>query len=81
MKIEICGNGNAKHLINMLAWIEMLGNIGHSADFKVFVDGDGNTRWKFKFEEEELQMAFDALRKELCKEYMSSHKDIENFRI
>lgn len=81
MKIEICGNGNIKHLFNMLAWIELLGNVGHSASFNVYADGDGNTRWKFKFENKETQEAFDKLRKELCKEYINTHKDIEYFEI
>lgn len=81
MKIDICGNGNGKHLMNMLAWIELLGNVGHSASFKVYADGDGNCRWKFKFEDEEQQKQFDALRKELCKEYINNHKDIEYFEI
>jgi hypothetical protein len=81
MKIDIKGNGNTKQLINMLAWIELLGNVGHSADFKVFADGDGSTRWKFKFENEEQQKEFDALRKDLCKEYINTNIDIEHFSI
>jgi hypothetical protein len=81
MKIEIQGNGQTKHLVNMLAWIELLGNVGHSASFKVFADGDGATRWKFKFENEEEQKMFDNLRKELCKEYINNNKDIEYFEI
>ena len=44
MKIEIKGKGQTKHLINMLAWIELLGSVGHSASFKVYADGDGATR-------------------------------------
>jgi hypothetical protein len=81
MKIDIQGKGNSKQLINMLAWIELLGNVGHSADFKVFSDGDGNTRWKFKFEDKELQKQFDTLRKKLCSEYINNNKDIEYFEI
>lgn len=81
MKINILGNGNNKQLIKMIAWIELLGNVGHSASFNVFADGDSNTRWKFKFEDEEQQKEFDALRKELCKEYINTHKDIEHFSV
>ncbi len=81
MKIEICGKGCTKQLVKMLAWIELLGNVGHTSSFKVITDGDGHTRWKFKFEDEELQERFDELRKELCKEYIGNHKDIEYFEI
>jgi hypothetical protein len=81
MKIDIKGGGNLKHFFNMLAWIELLGSVGHSADFKVFVDGDGNSRWKFKFENEEEQKLYNTLRKELCEEYINNHKDIEWFGI
>lgn len=81
MKIDIQGNGNEKQLINMLAWIELLGNVGHSASFKVFADGDGAMRWKFKFEDEEQQEQFKALRKELCKEYINNNIDIKSFEI
>lgn len=80
-KITINGNGNANHLMNMLAWIELLGNVGHSADFKVFVDGDGNSRWKFKFDEPEDQKAFDELRKKLLREFLNKHADIDRFVI
>jgi hypothetical protein len=81
MKIEIKGDSNSKQLIKMLAWIELLGNVGHSASFKVFADGDGSTRWKFKFEDEEQQKEFDLLRKELCKVHIDGNKDIEYFSI
>jgi hypothetical protein len=81
MKIRIGGNGNRKDLLNMLAWIELLGNIGHSASFKVFADGDGSTRWKFKFKNKKEQEQFDILRKELLKEYNDNHKDIQCFNI
>ena len=33
----------------------MLGNVGHTASFKVFADGDGATQWEFKFKDIELQ--------------------------
>jgi hypothetical protein len=81
MKITICGNGNGKHLMNMLAWIELLGNVGHSASFKVYADGDGNTRWKFKMENEEQQELYDQLRKKLLQEHINTNKDIEYFEI
>jgi len=81
MKIDIQGNGKWKQLINMLAWIELLGNVGHSVSFKVYADGDGITRWKFKFEDEEMQEEYDNLRKELCKEHINTYEDIKYFEI
>jgi hypothetical protein len=81
MKVTICGNGNGKDLMKMLAWIELLGNVGHSASFKVYADGDGNTRWKFKMENEEQQELYDQLRKKLLRENINTNKDIEYFDI
>lgn len=81
LNLTIKGNGNGKHLLNMLAWIELLGNVGHSADFKVYVDGDGNSRWKFQFDNQEFQEQFNNLRKELCKEFINHNVDIDKFSI
>lgn len=81
MKIEIKGKGEVQGLVQMLAWIELLGNVGHSADFKVFCDGDGKSRWIFKFEDEETQLKYDQIRKEMLKENLNTHKDIEKFSI
>ena len=78
-KINIEGSGNTQELLRMLAWIEVLGNIGHSTDFKVFVDGDGSARWKFKFENKNEQEEFDNLRKQLIQETLTS--DIDGFSI
>lgn len=49
--------------INMLAWMELCGNVGHCTDFMVRLDGDGSARPKIKFETEELQKEYDELRK------------------
>jgi hydroxymethylpyrimidine pyrophosphatase-like HAD family hydrolase len=76
LRINLNGSGNLKQLFSMLAWIEALGNKGHSTDFTVSVDGDGNSRWVFKFENKEIQKLFDTLRKEL-----SSQDDIKRFSI
>ena len=82
MKIDIKGSGRTKHLINMLAWIELLGDIGHSTSFKVYVDGDGCSRWKFKFENEEEQKQFNILKQQLCDEHINNDgHDIEFFEI
>ncbi len=37
---------NMKKFLTMLRYMEYLGNIGHSTDFKVWVDGDGAARIK-----------------------------------
>lgn len=81
MKIDICGSGNGKELLKMLAWIELLGNVGHSASFKVFADGDGATRWKFRFEDKEAQEKYDELRKKMLQENINTYKDIEYFEL
>jgi len=81
MKIEIKGTGCKKELLEMLAWIELLGNVGHSASFKVYADGDGGSRWKFEFEDEEQQIQHKKLRQKLCNEYINTQKDIEYFEI
>lgn len=80
MKIEIKGKGQTKHLINMLAWIELLGSVGHSASFKVYADGDGATRWRFSFEDEELQEQYKKIKKELLQN-INHNEDIEYFEI
>jgi hypothetical protein len=76
MHIKIDGHGEKKELLHMLAWIEYLGNVGHSTFFRVFVDGDGATRWKFKFDDTEQQKDFDEIRKA----YRGTD-DIERFAI
>lgn len=49
--------------INMLAWMELCGNIGHNTGFIVNLDGDGNARPKFTFDDPALQERFDVIRK------------------
>lgn len=51
--------------INMLAWMELCGNVGHCTDFIIRLDGDGSARPKFKFETEELQKEYDQLKKDI----------------
>ena len=50
---------------NMLAWMELCGNVGHCTDFQVRLDGDGSARPKFKFDSEEMQKSFDDLRADM----------------
>lgn len=50
--------------LNMLAWMELCGNVGHCTDFVVKLDGDGSARPKFIFNDESLQNSYDELRKQ-----------------
>jgi hypothetical protein len=81
MDIKIEGKGCTKQLIKMLAWIQLLGSVGHTANFKVIVDGDGCTRWKFKFEDKELQELFDKYKSEMLENNINTHKDIKYFEL
>jgi len=81
VKIELMGNGNFDNLVCMLAYIEFLGNVGHSTSFKVFIDGDGSTRWGFRFEDDEIQNSYLRIRREISKLYNENRKDIEKFNL
>lgn len=65
--------------INMLAWMELCGNVGHCTDFIVVMDGDGTARPKFIFETEEEQKQFEELRRQLCKEDLSTIPNVRNY--
>lgn len=57
---------NAKQLntiMQMLAWMEMCGNIGHCTSFRTIFDGDGTGKIKVSFDNDEEQRAYDAMRK------------------
>lgn len=42
INVEISGSErNVSELLKMIRYIQYLGGIGHSTDFKVWVDGDG----------------------------------------
>ena len=69
IKVSFPEERQMKEFIKMLAWMELCGNIGHSTDFLVNLDGDGNTRPKFKFENKELQQSYDTLRKTMSEKY------------
>ena len=78
MEIEICGTGNKVQLIKMLAYIEWCGNVGHTPKYlKVYIDGDGSTRFKFKFKDENMQMYYDGWKKIITNEYNQNGKDLE----
>lgn len=78
MEIEICGTGNKVQLVKMLAYIEWCGNVGHTPKYlKVYIDGDGATRFKFKFKDENMQMYYDGWKKIITNEYNQNGKDLE----
>lgn len=79
MKIEIIADqNNEKEFINMMAWIELCGNIGHTCQyFEVGVDGDGSGKLQFKFDNSNQQKEFDDLKKEMLKLYDKNGKDLE----
>lgn len=79
MKIEIIADDkNTEEFINMLAWIELCGDLGHTCEyFQVGVDGDESGRLKFKFADENQQKEYDEIRKEMLKIYEKENKDLE----
>lgn len=77
MIVKIKGRGNEVSLIRMLAWIELCGNIGHSADLKVMIDRDGITQFKFEFQDKEMQKAYEECKKNLLEYHNKEHKDLE----
>ena len=77
-EIQVSGSGNLKELIKMLAYIELCGNIGHTPKYlKVYIDGDGNTRFNFKFKNENTQMYYDKCKKMLLNKFNKNGKDLE----
>lgn len=81
LTLTIGGTGKTQHFMEMLAWIELLGKVGHSTSFKVYIDGDGSSRWQFQFEDKEEQKKFMEIQRELCKQQINEEKDIEYFEI
>ena len=79
--IKIKGNGCLKNFVKMLAWIELCGNVGHSASFKVFCDGDGATRYRFDFDDEAMRALYSLQKDILMGENINPHKDIKDFEI
>lgn len=62
--ITVCFETEAhmNKFINMLAWMEFCGNIGHCTTFSVRMDGDGTARPKFYFDTPEFQKSYEELR-------------------
>lgn len=78
IEIEINGTGNKRELLKMLAYIEFCGNIGHTPKYlKVYIDGDGATRFNFKFKNENMQMYYDGWKRIIANEWNESGKDLE----
>ena len=63
--------------INMLAWMELCGNIGHRTKFIVDLDGDGTARPKFSFDTDDMQKQYKKLRQEICDEYCKNRTPAE----
>ena len=62
----------------MLAYIEWCGNVGHTPKYlKVYIDGDGSTRFKFKFKDENMQMYYDGWKRIITNEWKKNGKDLE----
>jgi hypothetical protein len=79
MKIVTYGKGNENEFLKMLAWIEVLGSVGHSASFNVFCDGDGSTRLKFDLVDDVAKEKFKILKKNLINEHINTYKDVKSF--
>lgn len=78
MEIEINGKGNKGQLLKLLAYIEWCGNVGHTPKcLKVYIDGDGATRFNFKFKDKKTQMYYDDWKKTITDEWNKNGKDLE----
>lgn len=58
-------------MANMIAWMEVCGNIGHSSTFTVKVDGDGNGKIKAVYDNEQNQQEYDFLKHKMLQWYQS----------
>lgn len=68
MNLKIKGGGKSNGLLKLLAWIEFCGDIGHTPKYlKTYIDGDGITRYKFEFEDEETQTKYKMIIKDMLK--------------
>lgn len=61
----------------MLAWMELCGNIGHSTEFKVFLNGNGVARPKFIYDDPDEQKFHEDLRKAMVKCLETVERDVE----
>ena len=59
----------ANTFVTLMAWMELCGNIGHSSDFVVHLDGDGAARPKFLFDTAAIQKRYEELRHDMCRAY------------
>ena len=78
MSIKINVQGENSDFLRMLAYIEILGGWGHSTDFRVGVDGDGNARYKFTFDSEDKNEQYKSLKKLIAKK-VNENGDIKSF--
>lgn len=62
--------------VNMLAWMEFCGAIGHCTTFAVRMDGDGAVRPKFIFDSPEFQKSYEELRHGMTDTYRKVNHDL-----
>lgn len=77
MRIIITEEKNAYEFLKMLAWMELCCGVGHTADFNVHVDGDGQASIRFEFINEHIEEDYNKIKKQLLKKYIDKHKDIK----
>ena len=61
----------------MLSWMELCGDIGHSTEFKVCLDGDGKARPKFVYEDNMMQRWHKTYKSAMTNAYNKALMDIE----
>ena len=66
-----------RELVNMLAWMEVCGSIGHSVNFRVNYDGDGSARLLFDFGINQEQ--YESLKTEILKDYFGCRTEPKVF--
>ena len=79
MKLNISAHDDTQlnAVANILAIIEACGELGHSTDFAITVNGDGNGRIKVEFEDKETQESYENLVKESKKLYIDEKVKVE----
>lgn len=82
IELQINGKGDKVQFIKMLAYIEFCGNIGHTPKYlKVYIDGDGSTRFKFNFKDKNMQAYYDTWKRILLSEWNKEGKDLESVEL
>ena len=53
--------------ITLLAYLEVMGDIGHCTDIHIRFDGDGSSRLKIEFPDNEINEYYKKIKEELSK--------------